>query len=474
MSQDLVATDGVATVTSLVSPEGDGVVPAGMRPSTQLADMADAFAEDDTGTGGTVDSEALLGDDVTDGLDTAREYLGLLGVAYPDVAAGTAYRAAVDRVDTARDDVDRVRESADVATQLRTLSRSMTSPTTAAGGDDADTGIIGDYLDELAAEFPQVRRLAAYTDATRAASSLEQKASIAAALDASSAFSALATWFDDNLTDAVLFPDSLAGTAEARERKAEVQATFDALPGDFGALSAVFADRSDDVFVPVGLSGEAGQDLRKAIDAFVSEDRTATRFYVTTSDDPYALGAFDGIRRAQEAVAAHAADFGPAAAGYLGGATADFADVQTVIGRDFERVGVITVVGVFIVLMILLRAVVAPLYLVATVLLSCATALGLSAWFFQEVQGSSGVSFYLPLLVFVLLVALGSDYNIFLMSRVREESETRPIRDGIRIASGRTGAVITSAGLILAGTFGSMATAELAVLFQVGIAVALS
>ena len=82
------------------------------------------------------------------------------------------------------------------------------------------------------------------------------------------------------------------------------------------------------------------------------------------------------------------------------------------------------------------------------------------------------MNFFLPLMVFVLLVALGSDYNIFLMSRVREESEHRPIRDGIRVASGRTGAVITSAGLILAGTFGSMASAPLIVLFQIGVAVA--
>ncbi len=115
----------------------------------------------------------------------------------------------------------------------------------------------------------------------------------------------------------------------------------------------------------------------------------------------------------------------------------------------------------------------APLYLVATVLISYFSAVGLSAWLFQEVLGQPGVSFYLPLMVFVLLVALGSDYNIFLMSRVREESEHRPIRDGIRIASGHTGAVITSAGLILAGTFGSMATAPLVVLFQVGVAVAI-
>ena len=75
--------------------------------------------------------------------------------------------------------------------------------------------------------------------------------------------------------------------------------------------------------------------------------------------------------------------------------------------------------------------------------------------------------------MFVLLVALGSDYNIFLMHRIREEAETRGMRDAVRIASGHTGAVITSAGLILAGTFGSMATAPLTILFQVGVAVAI-
>jgi RND superfamily putative drug exporter len=116
---------------------------------------------------------------------------------------------------------------------------------------------------------------------------------------------------------------------------------------------------------------------------------------------------------------------------------------------------------------------VAPVYLVLTVLLSYATSLSLAALILQHLFGQAGVNYFIPLMVFVLLVALGSDYNIFLMSRVREESSTRELRPGIRVASARTGTVITSAGLILAGTFGALVTSPLQLLFQVGLTVGL-
>ena len=138
------------------------------------------------------------------------------------------------------------------------------------------------------------------------------------------------------------------------------------------------------------------------------------------------------------------------------------------------RVAIITVIGILVVLMLLLRALVAPLYLVATVLLSWAASLGLSSLIFQDLLGHSGVNYFLSLIVFVLLVAIGSDYNIFLMSRIREESEKRGISDGIRFASARTGTVITSAGIILAGHLRhAMTITPLRMLFQVGVAVAL-
>jgi RND superfamily putative drug exporter len=251
----------------------------------------------------------------------------------------------------------------------------------------------------------------------------------------------------------------------------QIASTFGRLPGDLRTLAQRYASLPDDLFVPTTLKGEGGSQAQAAAAAYVSEDGSVQRLFIITDDDPYSVAAFDTVRRARVALAPFASGFGSGAHAVIGGATAELADTQTALNSDFLRVAVITVLGVLVVLTLLLRAIVAPIYLVLTVLLSYLATIGFTSWLYQSVLGQPGVNFFLPLMVFVLLVALGSDYNIFLMSRVREESEHRPIREGIRVASGRTGAVITSAGLILAGTFGSMASAPLIVLFQIGVAV---
>jgi RND superfamily putative drug exporter len=475
----LSSTPGVGSVTSLITPAGDGVVPDAFKPSAQLTTIAGSFASSASGPSGSAgsSSSALLDPKVSSGLSDALDYVDALGVAFPDVAARSEFRAATTAISSAQAIVEQAKAQSVVSTQLRTLSAALTSPTAIAGASSgssgaSDTTLIRAYLDELATAYPEVRDLAAFSDASVAAAGLERAPSAAAAIAAANGLDALAVHFDAQ-PDATLAATSLASTPAALEAKQRATAAFAAIPGAMHDLGAVFAVRSDDIFVPVGLGGPNASELQQAVDAFVSADRTATRFYLTASGDPYSTSAFEMTRLVQDELAAAAPSFGQGATAALDGPTAQLADVQTVLQSDFQRVGVITVIGIFVVLAILLRAIVAPLYLVATVLLSYASAVGLSAWLFQVPMGDAGVSFYLPLLVFVLLVALGSDYNIFLMSRVREESETRPIREGIRIASGHTGAVITSAGLILAGTFGSMASAPLAVLFQIGVAVAI-
>ncbi|HMJ80060.1 MAG TPA: MMPL family transporter, partial [Candidatus Dormibacteraeota bacterium] len=196
------------------------------------------------------------------------------------------------------------------------------------------------------------------------------------------------------------------------------------------------------------------------------------RVTVQLADDPYSSAAFETVARIR-AVAADVGRSGPATQALVGGASAEEVDLRDAIDQDFLRVAILTVLGVLIVLALLLRSLVAPLYLVGTVLLSYLCTMGLSSWWFQTVLGQPGLNYFLPLMVFVLLVALGSDYNIFLMSRVREEAARRGTRDGIRAASARTGAVITSAGIILAGTFLALVVSPLTILAQVGTTVAL-
>jgi RND superfamily putative drug exporter len=239
-------------------------------------------------------------------------------------------------------------------------------------------------------------------------------------------------------------------------------------------LADVFAARpADDYLVPRGLPGDAGVSIDRMLAAYRAQDGSVARLYVIPADDPYSTAASDTARRVRDAVAADTAAFGDGARILVGGAAADQLDIQTTIQHDFERVAVLTILGVLLVLIVLLRALIAPIFLVATVLLSYGTTLHLSGFLFQDVLGQSGATFFLPLFVFVLLVALGADYNIFVTSRIREESEGRPIREGIRAASARTGAVVTSAGVILAGTFAALMIAPLQVLFQMGAAVAM-
>ena len=127
----------------------------------------------------------------------------------------------------------------------------------------------------------------------------------------------------------------------------------------------------------------------------------------------------------------------------------------------------------FIILVLLLRALLSPLLLIGTVVLSFGAALGISALLFHYVFGFAGTDPGFPLFAFVFLVALGIDYNIFLMTRVREETINHDTRRGSLIALSSTGGVITSAGLVLAATFLVLGSVPLVFLAELGVAVAL-
>jgi RND superfamily putative drug exporter len=188
------------------------------------------------------------------------------------------------------------------------------------------------------------------------------------------------------------------------------------------------------------------------------------RFDVTLKADPYSDAAFAAVPRLRAAI--------HRAGALLGGPTAEERDLRVSAARDNKVIPPIVLVVVALVLMALLRAVLLPLLLIGTVIASYAAAVGVGAFFFEHVFGFAGMDPSLPLFAFVFLVALGIDYNIFLMARVREEALKGGTRQGMVRGLAVTGGVITSAGVVLAGTFSALAILPLVALTEIGFTIA--
>jgi uncharacterized membrane protein YdfJ with MMPL/SSD domain len=206
---------------------------------------------------------------------------------------------------------------------------------------------------------------------------------------------------------------------------------------------------------------------------YFSTDKTTTRINIVLSDDPYSSTAVTDVGRIRKTVAAEIPTTTlTGGASYLGGQSATQADVMAVNDSDFLKVVGLAILGILIVIIILLRSLLAPLYMVATVLLNYGTTLGLTTWVFLDLMKQGALIYMIPLFIFVILVALGADYNIFLVSRIREEAHQRPIKEAVSHAVANTGGVITACGIILAGTFATLMTAPLQVVLQIGVAIA--
>jgi putative drug exporter of the RND superfamily len=158
--------------------------------------------------------------------------------------------------------------------------------------------------------------------------------------------------------------------------------------------------------------------------------------------------------------------------GLLGGIPVENLDIEQTNSRDTKLIVPLVLLVIGLILIGVLRALVAPAYLIATVLASFAATLGLATFAFIEVLGMDGLAFDLELMSFIFLVALGVDYNIFLMTRAREDAAARGTREGTLAALVSTGGVVTGAGLILAGTFATLTLLPLEELVQTGATIA--
>ncbi|MEU8124307.1 MMPL family transporter [Spirillospora sp. NPDC049024] len=159
---------------------------------------------------------------------------------------------------------------------------------------------------------------------------------------------------------------------------------------------------------------------------------------------------------------------------YVGGPTAIFSDINAVNNRDLSVILPVAAVLIALILALLLRSVVAPLYLVVAVLLGFAATLGSAVYVFQGAMGEPGVTFQLPIVLYLFVLAIGTDYNILMTARLREEAkEGHEPRKAAALAVQHGGPTVAAAGLILAGTFSVMMLAPVSMLQQMGFSVAI-
>ncbi|MBB6673943.1 MMPL family transporter [Cohnella nanjingensis] len=192
--------------------------------------------------------------------------------------------------------------------------------------------------------------------------------------------------------------------------------------------------------------------------------------------NPYAMEAMDRIPELRDSVEQTLQAAGvsqPSERVWIGGQTAEQYDTKATGERDTRMIIPIVIGLITLLLLAYLRSVTATIYLVLTVILSYFSALGLGWLVVHHLFGADAISGSIPLYAFVFLVALGEDYNIFMISNIWRKSERMPLKQAIREGVGETGAVITSAGLILAGTFAVLATLPIQVLVQFGVITAI-
>jgi len=186
---------------------------------------------------------------------------------------------------------------------------------------------------------------------------------------------------------------------------------------------------------------------------FISPDGRTVQFSVgLRAGDPAGTPALHAVSAVRAEVARVATSVGAADSG-VGGEAPALYDISAVSNSDLTRIVPLAILVIGLLLALVLRSLVAPLYLIASVGLSYLAALGLCVLLFIKLGGSDGIVFFLPFLMFIFLLALGEDYNILVMTRIREEAHRMPLREAVTKAIGVTGTTVTSAGLVLAGTF---------------------
>jgi RND superfamily putative drug exporter len=230
--------------------------------------------------------------------------------------------------------------------------------------------------------------------------------------------------------------------------------------------AAADSDSSSGFYLPA--NAFENRQFTDVAEQFLSPDGKTARFMIESSHDPYSVEAMDLASRITDTANTARPNTSLADATVsVAGFPAVNSDIQRLLWADFAQLAIATIIIVGVILVLLLRALLAPLYLLGTVVLNYLASLGIGVVVFQWGLGHE-IAWPVPLLAFIILVAVGADYNMLLVSRLREESGTN-IRVGVLRTVANTGAVITSAGLIFAASMFGLMVGSVAIMIQAGL-----
>jgi RND superfamily putative drug exporter len=200
---------------------------------------------------------------------------------------------------------------------------------------------------------------------------------------------------------------------------------------------------------------QGAQGVAQVLPGQLSESGTTAQFSVILDHDPASDAALQDVKGPIRDAAHEAAP--PGTTAYVGGTASVFADLQQAMARDYSVVFPVAALVIMLILALLLRSLVAPWYLMASVGLGFGATLGATVIVFQHLQGEAGLIFMLPIYIYLFVVALGTDYNILMITRLREEArEGKEPRAAAAMAVRHAGPTIAAAGVILAGTFAAL------------------
>lgn len=209
------------------------------------------------------------------------------------------------------------------------------------------------------------------------------------------------------------------------------------------------------------------EDFEQALHAYLSEDRKTMTMDVVFGINPYSNESIDEVGEIKEAInrVTKGTELENAKVA-VGGITSSNADLQTVSSNDFSRTVLLMLVGISIILVFLFRSLIMPVYLIGSLILTYYTSMGINEFIYVNLLGYTGISWAVPFFGFVILVALGVDYSIFLMDRFNEYKDLT-VADAMLLAMKKMGTVIISAVIILGGTFAAMMPSGMLSLLQI-------